>query len=138
MRIATRMAYDARAHSDEHEVDLGGPSPTQQHLKRDADINEIMRRFGMTGSLPPGVSGGVYGDFSGIEDFDDALRTVERAQAGFMALPAEIREKFQNDPGRMIHFASYATPEEFSRVFDEAAYKPAVSHRPAARTPSPP
>jgi len=83
---------DRALHAAQFEVDLGGPSETQQHLKDETDINVIMRRFGYTGAMPVGAAGAVYGDFTGIESYEDAVDVVERAQRDFMRLPANIRE----------------------------------------------
>lgn len=124
------MPFDVKAHSKRFQVDAGGPSLTQQSGKDDADINVIMRRFGATGGMPVGLAGAVYGDFSGIVDLEDALALVERAEAGFMSLPAELRQRFQNDPVRMARFASSVSPEEFERVFLQADKPGSVSSKP--------
>jgi len=118
-----------KAHSVAHSVNCGGPSPTQQHLKDECDINVIMRRFGATGSMPQGLPGAVYGDFSGIEGYEDAVELVERARGGFDSLPASVRERFRNEPAELVKFASRATPEEFERVFLQAD-QPVVSNVP--------
>jgi len=115
-----QVDYERREWSDRFEVDLGGPSEVQQHQKDDADINVIMRRFGFTGALPVGAAGAVYGDFTGIESYEDAVDVVERSKRDFMRLPANIRERFANDPGRLVQFASRATPEEFTALFNQA------------------
>jgi len=118
-------------------VDLGGPSLTQQHLKDEADINVIMRRFGYTGALPVGAAGAVYGDFTGIESYEDAVDLVERSQRDFMALPANIRERFQNDPSRLVRFASEATKEQFEALFNRADVPGSLSAAQGAALPRP-
>jgi len=125
-----------KAHSLAHSVDCGGPSPTQQHLKDEADINVIMRRFGVTGSMPGNLPGAVYGDFSGISGWEDAVELVERARGGFDSLPAAVRERFRNEPGEMVRFAARATPEEFAQVFVQAD-SPVVSNVPPVGSGSP-
>jgi len=134
MRILPEGAFDIvdrerKAHSVANSVDCGGPSPTQQHLKDECDINVIMRRFGATGSMPQGLPGAVYGDFSGISGWEDAVELVERARGGFDSLPASVRERFRNEPGEMVRFAARATPEEFAQVFVQAD-SPVVSNVP--------
>lgn len=87
---------------------------TQQHLKEDADINTIMRRFGVTGQIPAFAPGnGMYGDFTGIQDYEDAVMRIEAAQEAFMRLPPEVREKFSNNPGELVKFAATASEEDF-------------------------
>jgi len=99
----------------------GGASKVQQSGKDDADINVIMRRFGATGGIPAGAAGAVYGDFSGLGDADDAFALVSQAERGFAALPPAVRERFGNDPRRLVAFAGIATPEEFEREFAVAS-----------------
>jgi len=103
--IVLLSQYDPALHSAAVVVETGSVSPVQQHFGDEVDINTIVRRFGMTGQMPSGVPGGVYGDFTGIEDYESARDAVDRAQAGFMALPADVREKFGNDPGMLIAYA---------------------------------
>lgn len=77
----------------------------QQQFANELDINTILRRFNVTGSAPLGIAAPVYGDFTGILDWEDAVEKVERAHADFMRLPPEVRERFQNDPGQLIEYA---------------------------------
>lgn len=82
------------------------PSLTQQQFAEDADINTIVRRFGITGELPTGVRAPSYGDFTGVSDFRSALAAIDAAEASFMALPAHVRATFQNDPGLFVDYCS--------------------------------
>lgn len=98
----------------------------QQHFKDEVDINTIVRRFGVSGQMPDFLPSGVYGDFSGIEDYDSAVAAIERAQDGFMSLPAEVREKFSNDPGRLIQLAQTMSEDDFGKlVFPPGPVPPA-------------
>lgn len=106
--------------SKKYAVHTGSESLVQQHQKDECDINVIMRRFGATGAVPAGVAGAVYGDFSSILEFEDALELVERAQAGFMTLPAEIRQRFENNPANLVRYVQSVGPEEFERSFYQA------------------
>lgn len=76
------------------------PSKTQQHFAKDADLNTIMKRYGITdGAIPPAAADGrYYGDFSDVFDFRDALDRTRDAVAKFNALPADLRAEFDNDP----------------------------------------
>lgn len=100
--------------------DTGRDTLTQQQFAEDADINTIVRRFGVTRSMPSGPEGGVYGDFTGISDYQSALDAVQRAQDGFMALDADVRLRYGNDPGRYLEYVSGLSDEEL-----EAASRPA-------------
>lgn len=113
--------YDTRMVSDETATPIVGESLTQQHFTEEVDINVIVRRFGLTGQLPQAVSAGVYGDFTGISDFDSALETIERTRERFMALPAELRERFDNDPAVLVRYAETMSEQELVATFGAGA-----------------
>lgn len=79
-------------------------SLTQQQFAKEANINEIVRRFGLTGQLPDGINAPVSGDFTGITSYEEAMRVMRQAQESFMELPADQRQRFHNDPGEMLAF----------------------------------
>lgn len=78
---------------------------TVQADRDDADINKIIARFHKSGQLPP-MRGGqpFYGDVSDIGDLQDSLMKVQEANELFMAYPAELRERFDNDPVNLVNF----------------------------------
>lgn len=119
--------YDAKMVSDATAHPGGGPSIVQQAFADEVDINTIVRRFGISGTMPSGVAGGVYGDFTGIWDYESAVEAVARAERGFMKLPAEVRERFGNDPGKLVAFAQSVPESEFV-----AAVQPPVVEQPPA------
>ncbi len=104
--LRTPYNYDMSEVSDETGLKCEDPSLAQQHQKDDADINEIVRRFGLTGEFPVSQRIAEYGDFTGIGDYHRSLNAVHAAQEAFYALPAELRAKFDNDPGRLIDFVN--------------------------------
>lgn len=79
-------------------------SVVQQQFAEECDINTIVERFGLTGELPNGVAMPVSGDFTGVTDFHTAMNLVRQAQESFLELPAQIRERFANDPARVMAF----------------------------------
>lgn len=97
---------------------------TQQEFAVDADINEIVRRFGLTGRLPDNVAVPQSGDFVGVTDFASAMLAVRKAQEDFMELPAELRYRFANDPQRLLEFM------EDGSNFDEAVKLGLVQAKP--------
>jgi len=109
--------YDAKGVSDSLSVDTGDRSKVQQHLGVEVDVNTIMRRHGITKALPLGESTGVYGDFTDIYDYESAVERVRGAEKRFMDLPAEVRERFKNDPGVLIRKATEMEPEAFNALF---------------------
>lgn len=78
---------------------------TVQASRDDADINKILARFQKTGQLPPTFNGEpFYGDVSEIGDLQDCLIKVQQANELFMQYPAELRERFDNDPVKLVDF----------------------------------
>lgn len=141
--------YDPDKASDESalEFDLDEePSYTQQQFKEESDINEIMRRFGQGETIGPDYRTPLTGDFTGITDFTTAMQRATEAQSNFMQLPADLRERFANDPQRLLNFVSdeanrdegiklgliNAPPEKTRDVIQ------AIDEMKAALTPQPP
>jgi len=85
---------------------VGEASMTQQNLAAETDINAIMSKYQKHGILTH-VSkyAGQYGDFSGVHDYKTGLERVMAANEMFESLPANIRDRFGNDPAKFIDFA---------------------------------
>lgn len=97
--------YDVDVASDDAGISFKGDEGlTQQSFREECDINVIVKRFGLTGELPENLRMPVSGDFTGVSDFQTAMNLVVEAQAQFMTVPAEIRERFNHDPAKLIAF----------------------------------
>lgn len=79
------------------------PTKTQQHPKDECDINTIVRNFGITKQLPNVPVPPSLEDFTEVFDFQTAMNVMAEAKASFMALPADIRSAFNNDPHNFVH-----------------------------------
>lgn len=112
---ASLGSYDHKAVSEETAIDCGDESLVQQHFKEEVDVNTIVRRFGLTPELPAWRTG-VYGDFTGISDYESAVQRIEATQNAFMALPATLRDRFKNDPAELVRYAQSHTEEEFDAL----------------------
>jgi len=101
--IRTQYNYDTNAASNAS--GLGCPEPTraQQHHKDECDINEILRRFGKTGTMPVTSLNALYGDFESV-DYHTALNQIIASEREFDALPSNIRKRFDNDPWELVQF----------------------------------
>ena len=99
--------YDADLVSDATGLVCADPSRTRQDSAEEADINTIVRNFGVTGLLPQSVRVPTYGDFDTVSDYRSAIEAVRRAEASFMAMPANVREEFYNDPQLFVEFCSH-------------------------------
>lgn len=115
MFIRSAYNYDVDLASLEAGLEVPeGDDFTQQQFKEEVDINTIIKRFGLTGELPENLAMPQSGDFTGISDFHTAMNLVRASQEEFMRVPAEIRARFNNDPGRFIEFV------EDDKNYDEA------------------
>lgn len=85
------------------------PSLAIQSQKDEADINVIVRNFGITGQLPVSRRLPEYGDYSGISDYRSALEAVKAAETSFLGLPSKVRAHFDNDPQAFLEYCSDRT-----------------------------
>ena len=93
------------------------PSMTQQSFKDQCDIKKIIAKrqsLGIPLQIENDPFGGVVQDFSGSIDYRENLHKVMRAEQAFMALPAKLRQRFDNDPANLISFL------EDDKNYDEA------------------
>ena len=63
-------------------------------------IRTLLKR----GSVPENPDEMTYGDFTDVVDYETALQRVITAQESFDALPARVRDRFENDPANLIEF----------------------------------
>lgn len=88
---------------------VGDGSLVQRSSKDECDINLIMKKYEKSRILTHvNKYAGEYGDFSNVPDYKTGLERVMEADAMFMSLPASIRDRFNNDPGKFIEFATNA------------------------------
>lgn len=82
----------------------------RQEFAQEADINYMLSRFGIT--QPRGTP--TYGEVDDSIDLQIALEAVREAQAGFKALPPELKDKFKNmaDLIRAVDNGSLVIKEE--------------------------
>lgn len=106
VEFRTPYNYDRDAVSIETGLACQDPSLAVQSQKDEADINYIVKRFGLTGQLPSNIRIPTYGDFTGITDYQSALNAVIAAEDSFMKLPADLRQRFNNDAGEFVEFCS--------------------------------
>lgn len=98
--------YDTMEASNDSSLVCLDPSLAQQSMLEESDINTIVMRFGLTGTLPQGVRAPTYGDFTGISDFHSAVNAISEANESFDELPANVRARFHNNPAEFVDFCS--------------------------------
>jgi len=86
------------------------PSMTIQAAADDCDINVMIARYQKTGSYHGQVSmpsvSAQFGDFVSVPDYHAAMNLLVSANDQFAALPSAVRDRFQNDPARLLDFLS--------------------------------
>ena len=93
-----KTAYDRSTHDNPKTICLE-ESKTEQCHATECDISNILRRHN-AGDLLAHVKYTQlnFGDYTEINEYDEALNTVAKANQAFEALPSNIRELFQNKP----------------------------------------
>lgn len=100
-------------------------SLTVQSDAIDADINTIVRRFGITGELPTELPFVTNVDLSEAPDtYMGAIAILDQARDQFMKMPADVRSRFQNDPGLFMDFVSNPANLDEMRKLGLAVPKP--------------
>ncbi len=80
------------------------PSRTKQSFKDETDINTIMARFQKTGMLEfVNKHEPQYGDVTAL-DFQNSMLSVVKAREMFADLPSKVRDRFENDPAKLLEF----------------------------------
>lgn len=118
-------------------VSFSKPSRTKQAFQAECDINNVMARFEKGGLLDHvNRFRGVYGDFFDAEDYHTACNKVIAANEAFMALPAKVRQRFQNDPQQLLFFledpANRAEAEQLGLLKPGSSVPPDDGQAPSA------
>lgn len=85
-------------------IKLDPESKVEQNHRERVNINSIVAKYKRTGLFPQRNDRPRYGDFTGLTDFHEAQTRIVAAEQDFLLLPAEIRNRFGNDPGQLIQF----------------------------------
>lgn len=106
MKFRTQFDQKSDERSAEHVTPSLGDSRTKQAFKDESDINNILKRYNVTGILPDTSRAALahFGDFTNVPPYQDSLTTVIESQNAFMELPAVVRQRFGNDPHQLFQF----------------------------------
>lgn len=81
------------------------PTMTVQSERDACDVNLIVAKYAKTGLMTNiRTDKPMYGDFSSSVDYHESVFRLQQAEDAFMDLPANIRKRFDNDPGKLIDF----------------------------------
>ncbi|AXL14484.1 internal scaffolding protein [Microviridae sp.] len=86
-------------------IDCSDSTLVEQSHAPMCDVNLILKRYETSGVMSH-VAGRSprYGDFSSAEDYLTSCNKVIQANESFLALPAQIRKRFDNDPAKLLEF----------------------------------
>jgi len=78
---------------------------TKQSFKEQVNINSIVAKARKTGFVNHvNNRQPYYADVSQIPDYRTACEIVSQSNRQFMELPSNVRERFDNDPGKFLEF----------------------------------
>lgn len=109
------------------------PSLTVQSDMADTLIPNIFAQHGL-GALATHKRAPIFGDFSSAPaDLQDAYNRILEAQANFAELPSSVRERFANDPMRLLQFLGDPKNRSEAENLGLVNVSPAASAAPAGK-----
>lgn len=95
---------DPLKHSDATGLRCKDPTLAQQQFKDESDINVLFGKYLETGEIPQIDNLRNWGDTEGLYDFQETMNALVAAQQDFSQLPARVKNRFDNDPAKLITF----------------------------------
>jgi len=111
-------------------VDCSKDDRTHQSFKDECDINRVMERHRKTGIIRQTTQRPMYGDFSNVGDYQEALNIKLVADEMFAELPSKVRSRFENNPQLFLDFCE--DPEN-----EAEAIELGIAGKPAPEEPAP-
>jgi len=101
----TKSKYYTQDNHRSPGIDTGSDSHVKPYFADECEINNILAKYQKTGLVEHVTNNpGVYGDYSNVPNYRDALNIVIDAQDNFDSLPSSIRKRFDNDPSLFLDF----------------------------------
>lgn len=114
------------------------PSLTVQSDMADTLIPNIFAQHGL-GALSTHTRAPVFGDFTDAPtSLQEAYNRILDAQANFLELPSAVRERFANDPMRLLSFLSDPENRAEAQKLGLVNVSPAAPAAPAREAGGPP
>jgi len=79
-------------------------SRVKQAFRKECNINTIVQKARKGQVVSVNRKQPMFGDFTKAVDFQEMQNQIIDARAAFMQLPSKIRERFQNDPAKLLQF----------------------------------
>lgn len=117
-----------------------GKSRCRQSESEATDLNVAVRRYRKSGVLTGCMAStrkAIFGDFSmAPDDFLSAQVRIANANQAFLGLPARVRERFENDPVKLLMFlADSANIDEAVKLGLAVAPEPKAGTKPVGEAP---
>lgn len=106
VHVRQPFVYDSDKVSNDTAIICMEDSLTKQEFAEEADINVLVKRYGLLGTMPQNHRVAIYQDFEGTFDYHESMNKIREADTAFMAMPPEVRSRFGNDPQALMEFAS--------------------------------
>jgi phage internal scaffolding protein len=120
-----RTGYESDYSSKKYDTPVVGESLTQQEFANECDVNLIVGKWAQTGVLPnANATVGDYLDLSDVPTFHEAQNVFVRANEMFMALPADVRVEFGNDPAKFL--AAVHDEKQHKRLYELGVFRAPV------------
>lgn len=82
-----------------------GKSLTCQDYRDECTIPKVIEKYNITGRVTNvRTDEPMYGEFHDVPNYQESLQIIIDADNKFNALSSKIRDRFQNDPAKMIEF----------------------------------
>lgn len=116
-------------------LECSDPSRTSQDAKRECDINYVVARAGAGLISPLTCPDPVYVDLTQVpSNYEEYLKVQMDAQARFDAMPSRVRERFENDPAKLIAFLRDSKNREEAERLGIVKAQPVAVDEPANST----
>lgn len=100
-----RKGHEIRPNGTKRVYSINEDVPrVQTQFQEQTDVNNIVSSYTKNPDLSIFRSNGVYMDATAVGDYQQSLDTIVNANMAFDSLPASIRERFKNDPAKLLAF----------------------------------
>jgi len=130
INLRSENNYDGDSVSAASGLECLEPTRAQQSFADEVNINTIVRRFGVTGTVPNSLRPPTFGDFTGVGDFQSALASIQAADDSFMSLDAKVRARFDNSPAAFLDFCFNPANLDEMRTLGLAVAEPVIPGAP--------
>ncbi len=94
------------------QVDFKGKGLTKQSMRDECNINLIVARYVRTGCVDHLATYGSSYGFATSVSFHEAMNVITKADQMFLDLPAEVRRRFNGEPGEFLDFVQNPENQE--------------------------